>query len=116
MSRRTLDTAQSHRANSIIGRHKVKIVSSELRGGSFDAERLMRLSCRIEDENNEGREFSHAFKIMSADETAQTNGQSFFSDLRRVTGVLEPNDTSDLHDIALVAIVGPMGRIEYARA
>ena len=70
----------------------------------------------IEDGDHEGKEFSHSFKIMSADETTQTNGQSFFSDLRRVTGIDQPENTSDLHDIPLVAIVGPMGRIEYARA
>ena len=99
-----------------LGRHKVKIIASELLGGSFDAERLMRFSYRIEDGGHEGKEFSHSFKIMSADETTQTNGQSFFSDLRRVTGIDQPENTSDLHDIPLVAIVGPMGRIEYARA
>jgi hypothetical protein len=99
-----------------LGRHKVKIIASELLGGSFDAERLMRFSYRIEDGGHEGKEFSHSFKIMSADETTQTNGQSFFSDLRRVTGIDHPENTSDLHDIPLVAIVGPMGRIEYARA
>ena len=99
-----------------LGRHKVKIIASELLGGSFDAERLMRFSYRIEDGGHEGKEFSHSFKIMSADETTQTNGQSFFSDLRRVTGIDQPENTSDLHGIPLVAIVGPMGRIEYARA
>jgi hypothetical protein len=99
-----------------IGRHKVKIVASEILGDSFDAERRMRFSYRIEDSNHEGKEFSHTFKIMSADESAQTEGQSVFADLRRVAGVLEPDDTCDLHDIPLLAIVGPMGRIEYARA
>jgi hypothetical protein len=103
-------------AKTPIGRHKVKIIGSELLGSSFDAERLMRFSYRVEDGGHEGKEFSHSFKIMSADEPTQTNGQAIFADLRRVTGIDQPGDTSDLHDIPLVAIVGPMGRIEYARA
>jgi hypothetical protein len=97
-----------------LGRHKVKIVGSDIMGGSFDTERSMRFSYRIEEGGHEGKEFSHTFKYMSADENAQTNGQSIFADLRRVTGVLHPEDTSDLHEVPLLAIVGPMGRIEYA--
>jgi hypothetical protein len=96
-----------------IGRHTVKIVASELLGVAFDAERLMRFSYRIEDTENEGKEFSHSFKIASADEAAQTEGRSIFADLRRVTGIDQPEDTCDLHGIALRAIVGPMGHIRY---
>lgn len=99
-----------------IGRHKVKIIGSEILGGSFDPEIRMRFSYRVQNGDNEGKEFCHTFKCISADESAQTEGQSFYADLRQVTGVLHPDDTSDLHDIPLVAIVGPMGRIEYARA
>jgi hypothetical protein len=99
-----------------IGRHKVKIVAVEMPDASFQEEARMRFLFRIEDGGHEGREFSHTFKIVSADEATQTKGQEFFTDLRRATGVLHPDDTSDLHDIPLVAIVGPMGRIEYARA
>jgi hypothetical protein len=97
-----------------IGRHKVKIVSSEIIGAN--PESRFRFSYRIEEGDHEGKEFSHAFKYLSQDENAQTEGQAIFADLRRATGVLHPADTSDLHDIPLVAIVGPMGRIEYARA
>jgi hypothetical protein len=47
-------------------------------------------------------------------ENLQTEGHSIYADLRRATGVLEPEDTSDFHDISLRAIVSKMGRIEYA--
>jgi hypothetical protein len=69
---------------------------------------------RIEEGEHAGKEFSHTFKTISDDEALQMNGQSFYADLRRATGVLEPEDTSDFHDKSLLAIVGKMGRMEYA--
>jgi hypothetical protein len=74
----------------------------------------MKFCYRIEDGDHEGKEFSHTFKYLSADENLQTEGHSIYADLRRATGVLEPEDTSDFHDISLRAIVSKMGRIEYA--
>lgn len=97
-----------------IGRHKVKIVASEVTGDSFDAEKLMKFEFRIEDGQREGKEFSHAFNIVSADETTQTKGQAIWAQLRRATGKLEPFDTCDLHGLPLLAIHTGMGRIEYA--
>jgi len=97
-----------------IGRHKVKIVGSEMPDDSDSPERRFRFSYRIEDGDHEGKEFSHTFKYLSGDENLQAEGQSIFADLRKATGVVEPEDTSDLHDCSLRAIVGSMGRIEYA--
>jgi hypothetical protein len=97
-----------------IGRHRVKIVSSEMPDDSNNPEQRFRFSYRIEDGDHEGKEFSHTFKCISADESQQTEGQSFFAELRNATGVIEPEDTSDFHDKTLRAIVKPMGRIEYA--
>ncbi len=99
-----------------IGRHKVKIVRAELPDEMFSAEARMRFFFRIEDGDHEGREFSHTFKCASKDENVQTEGQSIYADIRRATGILEPEDTSDFHDVPLLASVGAMGRIEYARA
>ncbi len=97
-----------------IGRHKVKIVGSEMPDDSGSPEQRFKFSYRIEDGDHEGKEFSHTFKYLSNDETLQTEGQSFFADLRKATGVVDPQDTSDLHDCGLRAIVTSMGRIEYA--
>jgi hypothetical protein len=96
------------------GRHKVKVVSSDMPDSINSAEKRMVFSFRIEDGEHEGKEFSHSFKVISEDETTQANGQSFFSELRHATGIIEPDDTSELHDKELLAIVGKMGRIEYA--
>jgi hypothetical protein len=52
--------------------------------------------------------------MVSENEIEHAAGSSFFSELRHATGILEPDDTSDFHDKHLQAIVGPMGRIEYA--
>ena len=98
------------------GRHKVKVIGSELPDGSHDPEQRFIFSFRIEDGQHEGKEFSHTFKMASNDESQHAAGSSFFADLRKATGVLEPDDTSDFHDKALLAIVGKMGRIEYASA
>jgi len=97
-----------------IGKHVVKIVGSELTGGGFSEEAEFRFHFRIEDGNHKDREFSHVFKIVSADEAEQTTGQSIYAQLRNATGVIEPDDTSDFHDRSLLAIVGKMGRIDYA--
>lgn len=97
-----------------IGPHKVKVIGSELPDGTGSAEFRMKFCYLIEDGNREGTEFSHTFKLISDDESLQTEGQSFYADLRRATGILEPEDTSDFHDKSLLAIVGAMGRIEYA--
>jgi len=96
------------------GRHKVKIISAEMPDDSGSPEERFKLSYRIEDGDHEGKEFSHTFKSISADEREQTEGQSVFADLRKATGVTEPEDTSDFHDLSLRAIVTSMGRIEYA--
>jgi len=96
-----------------IGRHKVKIVGSEFPDNSNSAEVRMKFCYRIEDGNREGTEFSHTFKLVSNDESLQTEGQSIYADLRRATGIHQPEDTSDFHDISLLAIVGNMGRIQY---
>jgi hypothetical protein len=97
-----------------IGRHKVKVIGSELPDPYGSAETRMKFYFRIEDGQHEGKEFSHSFKIISDDEALQTNGQSAYADLRRATGIHEPDDTSDFHDKSLLAIVTSMGRIEYA--
>jgi hypothetical protein len=73
------------------GRHKIKVISSELPDGSHDPEQ---------------RFISHF-----ESRTVSTKAKSF---AYLQTGVLEPEDTSDFHDEALLAVVGPMGRIEYA--
>jgi hypothetical protein len=96
-----------------IGRHAVKIIGSEVTGGGFSEEAELQFHFRIESGDCEGTEFSHAFKFVSRDETAQFEGQSIYAQLRSATGVLEPNDTSDFHDRPLRAVVGPMGRISY---
>ena len=97
-----------------IGRHKVKIVGSEMPDDSGSPEQRFKFVYLIEDGDHEGKEFSHTFKYLSSDEELQAEGQSIFADLRKATGVLEPEDTSDLHDCGLRAIVTSMGRIEYA--
>jgi hypothetical protein len=96
------------------GRHKVTVVGSDMPDSHDSAEKRMVFSFRIRDGEHDGKEFSHSFKVMSEDETARASGQSIFAALRHATGVLEPEDTSDLHDKVLVASVGKMGRIEYA--
>ena len=96
------------------GRHKVKIIGAEMPDNSGSPEQRFKFSYRIEDGDYEGKEFSHTFKSISADEREQTEGQSVFADLRKATGVSEPEDTSDFHDLSLRAIVTSMGRIEYA--
>jgi hypothetical protein len=97
-----------------IGRHKVKVVGSELPDPSGSTEQRFIFSFRIEDGQYEGKEFSHSFKMVSDNEIEHAAGSSFFAELRSATGVLEPEDTSDFHDKALLAVVGKMGRIEYA--
>jgi hypothetical protein len=96
------------------GRHTVKVLSSEMPDAYGSPESRMIFCFRIQDGEHAGKEFSHSFKVVSDDEATQTNGQSFHADLRTATGVLEAEDTSDYHDKALLAIVGKMGRIEYA--
>ncbi len=83
-------------------------------GGGFGEDAAWRFSFRIEEGQHEGKEFSHAFKYISSNEDEQKMGQSIFADLRNATGVIEPQDTSDFHDCGLLAVVGKMGRIEYA--
>jgi hypothetical protein len=97
-----------------IGRHKVKVIGSELPDDAGSTEFRMKFRYRIEDGDHEGKEFSHTFKTISNDEHLQTEGQSFFAELRNATGVIQPDDTSDFHDVSLRAIVTSMGRIQYA--
>jgi hypothetical protein len=97
-----------------IGKHAVKIVNVELTGGSFDEEREFVVSFNIQGGDHEGKDFSHVFKLVSADETEQMTGQAIYTQLRNATGVIEPDDTSDFHDKSLLAVVGKMGRVEYA--
>jgi hypothetical protein len=96
------------------GRHSVKVVGSELPDPSGSSEQRFIFSFRIEDGEHAGKEFSHTFKMVSDNEIEHAAGSSFFAELRSATGVLEPEDTSDFHDKALLAVVGKMGRIEYA--
>jgi hypothetical protein len=96
-----------------IGRHKVKIANFEMPGGSWDQERSFIVSFKIEDGDQEGKKFSHTFKIMSGDEGQQETGQAIYAELRNATGVLEPEDTTDFHDKTLWATVRARGRIEY---
>jgi hypothetical protein len=63
-----------------IGRHKVKIVGSELPDDGGNPEFRMRFCYRIEDGDREGTEFSHTFKLVSNDESLQTDGQSIYAD------------------------------------
>jgi hypothetical protein len=95
------------------GRHKVKIVGSEMPDDCGSPEVRIKFCYRIEDGDREGTEFSHTFKLASNDESLQTEGQSIYADLRKATGLYQPEDTSDFHDRSLWAIVGKMGRIEY---
>jgi hypothetical protein len=73
----------------------------------------MKFLFRIESGDHEGEEFFHTFKYGSTNEDEQLKGMATFGELRHATGVLEPDDTSDLHDKCLRAVVGPMGRISY---
>jgi hypothetical protein len=100
--------------NTPIGRHAVKVVGSEMPDDRGNSEQRMKFLFRIESDDHEGKEFSHTFKYGSADEDVQLEGMALFSQIRRATGVLEPDDTSDFHDKTLRAIVSSMGRIEYA--
>ncbi|WP_144030864.1 hypothetical protein [Bradyrhizobium japonicum] len=97
-----------------LGPHSVKIVNAEISGGAWDQEREFVLSLKIEDGDHTEKEFSHSFKLMSADETAQDQGMATYRQVREATGVLEPEDTSDFRGKSLRAIVKPMGRVEYA--
>ncbi|WP_271574006.1 hypothetical protein [Bradyrhizobium sp. CCBAU 11361] len=97
-----------------VGRHTVNIVGTDVTGGGWTQESELQIKFRIEDGDHEGKEFSHSFKLMSADESAQDQGLATFRQIREATGVLEPEDTSDLHDKTLLATVRAMGRIEYA--
>jgi hypothetical protein len=97
------------------GRHKVTVVSSDLPDVAYGGpEFRMKFGFRIEEGEHEGKEFSHTFKTISENEALQMTGQSIYSNLRNATGVIDPDDTSDFHDKKLLAIVGKMGRIEYA--
>ena len=96
-----------------LGRHKVKVIGSELPDDNSFTEKRFIFSYRIEGGDHEGKEFSHTFKIVSDDENLQTDGQKFFADLRNATGIIEPEDTSDFHDRSLLAVVSGMGRIKY---
>lgn len=97
-----------------IGRHKVKIVGSEMPDDNGSPEQRFKFFYRIEDGGHEGKEFSHTFKYLSEDEDLQAEGQTFFADLRKATGITDPEDTSEFHDVSLLAVVTSMGRIEYA--
>lgn len=96
-----------------LGRHILKVTGSEIAGGGFTQESELQINFRIEAGDHEGKEFSHSFKLASADESAQDQGQAFFRQIREATGVLEPEDTSDFHGKSLRATAGAMGRIEY---
>jgi hypothetical protein len=97
-----------------IGRHKVKIVGTDMPDSNFAPEVRMKFCFRIEEGDHTGTEFSHTFKIVSGDENEQFDGQSIYANIRNATGMLEPDDTSDFHDKVIHAVVGKMGRIEYA--
>lgn len=78
-----------------------------------NAEQRIKLSFLIEDGEHDGKEFSHTFKYGSDDEEERLRGSETFAELRRATGILEPEDTSDFHEKYLRAVVAPMGRISY---
>ena len=96
-----------------VGRHTVKVVRGEMPDARNSPEQRMKFVFRIENGDHEGKEFAHTFKCLSADEEARSKGMAIFGELRRATGVLEPDDTCDLHDKTLRAVVGAMGRISY---
>jgi hypothetical protein len=96
-----------------VGRHTAKVIGGEMLDDSGSPERRMKFSFRIEGGDHNGTEFSHTFKYLSAAEDVQSDGMATFGELRHATGILEPEDTSDLNDKCLRAVVGPMGRISY---
>jgi hypothetical protein len=100
-------------AKTPIGRHKVTVIGSEMPDHTNNPEQKLRFTYRIEDGEHIGKEFSHTFQYLSMDENVQAEGQSIFADLRKATGKLDPDDTSDLHDLSLLAIVTAMGKVQY---
>jgi hypothetical protein len=96
-----------------IGRHKVKIVGSDMPDDRNNPEQRLVFSYRIEDGEHDGKEFSHTFHYLSNDDNLRAVGQSIFSDLRSAAGKIDISDTSDLHDCGLLAIVTSMGRVQY---
>jgi hypothetical protein len=118
--RKASKTPQAEKATGLspktpVGRHKVKIVGSELPDDTFNPEFRIRFSYRIQDGDHEGEEFSHTFKYLSEDENENANGQSIYADIRNATGILTPDDTSDFHDSSLIASVEKMGRIKFEK-
>jgi hypothetical protein len=76
-------------------------------------EQKLRFTYHIEDGEHIGKEFSHTFQYVSKDENVQAEGQTIFADIRKATRKIDPNDTSDLHDLSLMAIVTAMGKVQY---
>jgi hypothetical protein len=96
------------------GEHSVIIVGSDLSESVGSPERRLQFSYRIQGGQHEGQEFSHTFAYISEDEEVQERGQVMFANIRSAVNLVEVDDTSELHDLPLRAIVAPMGRISYA--
>lgn len=96
------------------GEHSVVIVGSDLSESVGSPDRRLQFSYRIQGGQHDGREFSHTFKYFSEDHNEQERGQLTFAGIRSAVGLVEVEDTSELHNLSLRAIVAPMGRISYA--
>jgi hypothetical protein len=100
-------------AKTPIGRHKVTVIGSEMPDHPNNPEQKLRFTYRIEDGEHIGKEFTHTFQYLSEDPNVQAEGESIFADLRKATRKIDPSDTSDLHDLSLMAIVTTMGKVQY---
>jgi hypothetical protein len=106
-------TSSGLSAKTPVGRHEVVIIGSAMPDDPMAPERRLTFSYRIQGGTHDGREFSHTFKFLSENEDVQAKGQTIFADIRQATGKYDLNDTAELHDLGLRAIVTGMGRIRY---
>lgn len=96
------------------GQHLVEIVGSEVSGDAF--EQTCSFRHKIAGGKHAGKEFTHQFALASSDELQQKQGHQLFSEIRKATNIMDPQDSSELLGSRLCAVVSRAGKIRYVSA
>ena len=88
------------------GDYTLEIVESDYAANSKGTGMLLKLKCQVVGGDHDGRPYYINLSLEHENSTAQDIGQRDFAALRRSVGVLNPDDTEELHNRAFPVKIG----------
>lgn len=101
------------------GDYKVTITDSEMKMNSKGTGEFLKVSLTISDDGYTGRMLFDNFNLVHVNDKAVEIAQKQFAGLCKAAGVLAPSDSSELHDIEIIAVVdieGDYNRVKRYKA